>query len=76
MTSWWAASAAALIAVVLFAPVFCVTMYMDGPAGGSDTTTCTGLLPVPSNVVVMTLAAAAAFALTFRHMRRREARRP
>lgn len=71
-----AATGAALAAIILFAPVLCVTGYADGPNGGTETTTCTGLLPVSSNVVVMLLAAAAAFGIVFWLMSRREPKRP
>lgn len=71
-----AASGAALVAIILFAPVLCVTGFADGPDGGAETTKCTGLLPVSSNVVVMLLAAAAAFGIVYWLMSRREAKRP
>ncbi len=70
-----AATGAALVAIILFAPVVCVTGFADGPDGGRETTRCTGLLPVPSNVLVMLLAAATAFGLVFWLMNKRDARR-
>lgn len=69
---WLWGIVAAFLAILAFAPVLCVTQnttYEERVA--TEVTRCTGLLPVPSNVLLMVVTATAAFIVGFRLCRRR-----
>ena len=67
---WLWGLVAAFLATIAFAPVLCTTEnteYVDEMA--TEVTRCYGLLPVPTNVVLMVVMAVTVFVLAFRVVR-------
>ncbi|HEV2125201.1 MAG TPA: hypothetical protein VGW38_20820 [Chloroflexota bacterium] len=73
VTALKAACAAALVSMVLFAPVFCSNGYELEPDGGPEVTRCSGLLLVPLNWLVAVVATSVVFAGVYWLMSKREA---
>lgn len=71
---WLWGLVAAFIATIAFAPVLCTTQHAESVnAMATEVTRCYGLLPVPTNVVLMVVMAVTAFVVAFRVVRGKQA---